>query len=590
VKPGPAYELRDLARAREILAVLARHGFGHVVAALPLHRIPGLGRIHEEGRVGEQLPAPRRLVHAMQELGPAFVKLGQMLSTRPDLLSEEFVKEFESLQDRVPPFPGEQAKQVVESELGASLHSVYAEFGDDPVASASIAQVHRARLPDGRAVAVKVQRPGIEQLIRSDVNILYLLAGLLEGQVDLGLGSPEKVVEAFDRAMSVEVDFVNEAANAERLAAALDAVDGVHVPKVLRPMSARRVLTLEWVDGTKLTSVAELKADRRKVMERLIEATYQQIFVAGFFHADPHPGNLVVDEEATLTYLDFGLVGHITPEMRDTLGALLVGVIFKDAQGLARTLYKAGTADGRVHLRDLSAEIDVLLERWAGTKLEEQDTGRLALEILDLARTHHLRMPEEFVVLARTQLALDGISRVLVPDWDMMAAVKPYAARLAAERMDPTQLGGELSRAALSALTVLKDLPPQVDQLLLDLERGKFQLSAETPAVDRLTETLDRIGRSVVFGMGVSAFLISSAILLGVLVIQQSAEHDFGLGELLLGFAVVASMLAASGLVSALLWNLFVRERLKGVRWSRFVGLIPGLAGRREGPGGEPKP
>ena len=560
--------------------MLVRHGFGQVVSGLPLHRIPGLGSIKDEGHIAEDVPAPERAVRAMEDLGPAFVKLGQMLSTRPDLLPQEWVVAFSRLQDRVPPFPGAAARAVIEDQLGAPVDDLFATFSSEPVASASIAQVHRATTHGGKSLAVKVQRPGIEVQLRSDLNILYVLAGWLEGQIDLGIYTPQAVVEAFDRALTAEADFNLEAASGEQLGEGMASVLGVSVPKIVRSLTSRRVLTMEWVNGRNLTDIGRTGADPRRVLDALIEATYTQIFVHGLFHGDPHPGNLLVDDRSTLHYLDFGLVGRITPEMRDTLMALFVSVMFKDADGLARTLYRAASAQGRVNLRQLSADIDALLAQYGELAFDQQDTGRIAMEILGLAKDHGLRLPEEYAVLARAMATLDGIARMLVPGFDIWNAVKPYAARLAAERLDPEALGSELLRSTLSTASVLKDLPSQLDQLLLDLERGTFELSAATPAVDRLNDTIDRLGRAMVFGLGVSAFLVSAAIMTAVLVFNSG--EPLGFSQLVTATGVALSLLAASGLLSGLIWNLFLAQRVRAVRWSRFAGLLPGFGRRAE--------
>lgn len=576
-----SYQFRDLTRAREILTVLARHGFGQLLTSIPLSKIPGLGRLSPTEQTHLDLPTSARLVKVCEELGPTFVKLGQMLSTRADLLPPEYVKAFATLQDSVEPFPGAEACALVEEALGGSLDDLFAEFSPEPVASASIAQVHRAVLHSGKEVAVKVQRPGIDRTLRSDINIMYTLAELLEGQLELGIYTPAAIVEAFDRAISLEVDFHNEAANAATFARAVASVPGVHVPRTYPQFTSRGVLTLEWVDGAKLSDIDSTRADKQAVMDRLVEATFEQIFTHSVFHADPHPGNLIVHDDSTITYLDFGLMGRITPEMRDTLEALFVGVIFSDAEGVARAAYRAGSADGRVNLRELAAEISDLLDRYRGTSLAEQNTARIAEELLALARRHRLKLPQEYAILARTEVALDGIARGLVPDWDMMEAVKPYAARLAGERLDPERVSGDLLRQAVSVASMLKDMPRQVDQVLLDLERGNFQLSARTPDLKDLTDAVDRNGRALVFGVGVSAFLVSASILVAALVLHLGGDTGFGLTDMLLGFLVIGSVLAASGLVSGLMWNLFIRDRLRRVRWRRFLGLIPGL-GRKK--------
>ncbi len=552
------------------------------MTSLPLAKLPGLGRLAPAEGTDQDLPTSARLVKVCEELGPTFVKLGQMLSTRQDLLSAEYVEAFATLQDAVEPFPGEQARAMVEESLGAPVDELFTEFSAEPVASASIAQVHRAVLPGGEVVAVKVQRPGIEKTLRSDINILYTLAELAEGQLDLGIYTPAAIVEAFDKAISLEVDFHNEAANCESFAKAVAEVEGVRVPRIHRQFTGRTVLTMEWIEGKKLSEIDATAADKQALMDRLVAATYEQIFVHSVFHADPHPGNLIVHDDSTLTYLDFGLMGRITPEMRDTLEAIFVGVIFGDAESVARAAYRAGSAEGRVNLRELSAEIDDLLQRYRGTSLAQQDTARIAEELLDVARRHRLRLPQEYAILARTEVALDGIARSLVPDWDMMEAVRPYAARLAGERLDPERVTGDLLRQAVSVAAMLKDMPQQVDQVLLDLERGNFQLSARTPDVSELTAAVDRVGRALVFGVGVSAFLVSASILVAALVIHLGGASGFGLMDLFLGFLVISSVLAASGLISGLMWNLFIRQRVARIRWRRFLGLIPGL-GRRRG-------
>ncbi len=577
-----SYRLEDLGRAREILAVLVKHGFGQVVSGLPLHRIPGLGRIKDEGNLAENVAAPERAARAMEELGPAFVKLGQMLSTRPDLLPGVWVTSFARLQDRVPPFPAEQAHEVIREQLGAPVEDLFAKFEDIPVASASIAQVHRARTHDGVDLAVKVQRPGIETQLRSDLNILYVLAGWAEGQIDLGVYTPRAVVEAFDRALTAEADFNLEAASGEELAEAMAEVKGVAVPTIVRSLTSRRVLTMDWCPGRNLGEIGQTKADPHVVLNALIEATYTQLFVHGLFHGDPHPGNLLVDDQSTLTYLDFGLVGRITPTMRDTLMGLFVSVMLKDSEGVARTLYRAGSAEGRVNLRQLAAQIDALLEQYGGLSFDEQDTGRIASELLGLARDHGLRLPEEYAVLARAMATLDGVSRQLVPGFDIWNAVQPYARRLASERLDPEALGGDFLRSTFSAATVLKDLPSQLDQVLLDLERGTFQLNAATPAVDQLNDTVDRLGRALVFALGVGSFLISAAIL--TVGLQFGTEGPLGPGQFISAAAVALSLLAASGLLWGLVWNLFLAQRVRAVRWGRFVGLVPGLGKKRGDP------
>ena len=575
---GPRYQFRDIGRAREILGVLVRHGFGGLVSSLPLGRVPGLGRFQDSAGASEShIHARERLVRAFDDLGPAFVKLGQMLSTRPDVLPADWIDSFAKLQDQVAPFSSEDARRQVEEELGAPIDEIFTAFSEHPVASASMAQVHSAQLPDGTRVAVKVQRPGIERVIRSDINIMYMLAELLEGRLDLGVYTPGKIVEAFDRAISLEVDFLNEATNGAALADALRGLEGVFVPSIFRAYSTRTVLTLEWVDGHKLSDIRQTRADASVVMDRLIEATYAQLFTHGIFHADPHPGNLVVNDDSELTFLDFGLIGRVTPDMRDTLEGILVGIIFRDADTIARTIYRAGSATGRVTLRDLSADVEVLLQRWGGTTFDEQDTSKIALDIIGLARKHRLRLPEEYAILARTEVTLDGIARGLVPDWDPLEAVRPQATRLAAERLNPQRVGADLVKQFASVGGILRDAPGQLDQILLDLEQGNFLINARTPAVEKLERTIDRVGRAMIFGLGSSALLISASILVAAVVLDVGEDQAMADADILATSLAVGSGLLATALLGGLIWNLFLRGLLERVRWRRFVGLVPGL-------------
>jgi ubiquinone biosynthesis protein len=332
---------------------------------------------------------------------------------------------------------------------------------------------------------------------------------------------------------------------------------------------------MEWVDGRKLSDIDHTQADRALIMDRLIEATFCQIFQHGIFHADPHPGNLVVDDDSVLTFLDFGLMGRITPEMRDTLEGLFVGIIFRDADTIARTIYRAGSADRRVNLRVLASDVEVLLERWGGTKFDEQDTSQIAIDILGLARNHRLKLPEEYAILARTEVTLDGIARGLVPDWDPLEAVKPHATRLANERLNPQRMGADFARQMVSMSGMLRDAPGQLDQILLDLEQGNFELTARTPAIESLELTVKRVGSALVFGLGVSALLISTSILVAAVVIDLGASEQFSDGDVAATAMALGSALGATLLLGALTWNLFVRDLIAGIRWGRFLGLLP---------------
>ncbi|MCK6527806.1 AarF/ABC1/UbiB kinase family protein [Myxococcota bacterium] len=581
----PTYQLHDLARARQILTVFARHGFGEVVSRIPLQGVPGLGRVQAEGAPFARRGAAERALEVLQELGPTFVKLGQVLSTRPDILPKDFLVAFESLQDRVPPFPFQQARETIEQELGEPLPALFAQFEPEPVASASIAQVHRARLPDGTPVAVKVRRPGIAETIRSDLNILHVLARAMEGAVDVGgLYTPQAIVQEFDTAISRELDFLQEAGNAEAFARLLAGVEGVAVPAVHRRLTSRRVLTLDFVEGVKLAQAAGEGLDLRRIMDRLVAATWQQVFVAGLFHGDPHPGNLLVDRDGVLHYLDFGVVGRLTREMQDHLVELFTALVFRDPERIARTLYRAGASDDRVNLRDLAREARDLIDRYGDLSLGEQPTGELVLDLVRAGARHHLALPGEYALLARATVTLDGIARDLVPDWNVMEEVKPWARRLMADRYRPERIGSDLAHLAYQASSLARDLPLQLDQLLLDLERGKLTVTARSPSVDRLTAAVGRSATRLLLGMGVSAFVVSAAILIAT----GSALRGFRWAEVLAGVALLGSLLTAGGLLGALAYDLWLADRLRSLPVGRILSALIRRAGKDRDAGDRP--
>jgi len=346
-------QVQDLGRVQEIARVLARNGFGQFLTRLGVSQVlPSFAADGDEPTA----PYARRLRQVLTDLGPTFVKFGQVLSVRPDILPKDVLIEFQSLQDRVPPMPFESVKEVLESELGRPWHEVFAEIDNEPLGSASIAQVHHAVLQTGEEVAVKLQRPGIERTIRSDIAILYSLARLFEGRVKIpGLYTPTDIVQEFDQAITRELDFLSEARAAERMRANFARDPDIVIPDILHRWSTRRVMVMEMVKGKPLKQhMRELQAEGgvdRKTAHLLMDATYRQVFEHGFFHGDPHPGNLFLTDEGQLAYLDFGVTGMLTGAMQDTIISAFTSLVFRDAEMLSMTVYRAGATSGRIDLR-----------------------------------------------------------------------------------------------------------------------------------------------------------------------------------------------------------------------------------------------
>jgi len=487
--------------------VLARHGFGSLLR--------GAGLVSEVGEdeSDSEIAWARRVREVLIELGPTFVKLGQVLSVRPDIVPVELMEELQTLQDQVPPAPWEAARAQLEAELYTDLDTIFSEFDEIPVASASIAQVHLAVLKDGEEVAVKVQRPDIQSTLRSDLHILYTLAHLVEGRIDVpGVYTPVAIVQEFERALQGELDFLQEARNAARFRARFAGNDRVVVPRVFEALSTGRVLVMERITGTPVSRMEPGDEGAEELMDLLIEASFEMVFEHGFFHGDPHPGNLYRDDEGRLVFLDFGLCGTLTPEMRDVLISAFTALVFEDAESLALTIYRAGGTHGRVDLRAFRAEIERMMLKYHGAALS--DLGQASLtEFIQVASSYQIRLRPEYAVLARTASLVDGIARRLIPDADLVQRVRPYAQRMMAARLSPERLAADAMRALVQAQGGFKELPTQLNQLLLDLERGRLTVVTRDPDAGRMREEVRNAVVRITLAIGSSALLVGGAVM-----------------------------------------------------------------------------
>ena len=496
----------DLSRLREIAGVLARHGFGSTLSRLPLLRKLG----PRKSQAGELKTAPERFCAVLEELGPTFVKVGQILSTRQDLLPAAFITELSRLQDQVPPFAFEKVRVVVERELGGTLEELFDDFAETPLASASMAQVHTATLPTGEHVVIKVQRPGIEERVRSDASILVLLAQLLELIVEeASTYRASDLAEEFEKGLVAELDFTQEAENLETFARLNQGRDGVHVPAFFRERSSRRVLTMEHIHGKRITGLEDDDDElKHKIVERLAMVTFEHVFVDGVFHGDPHPGNVLVTENGDIGFIDFGLMGRVARDTQDHLLMLMLAIALRDSDTLARLLVRIGDARGRVDLLEFRTQIHRILDRYLGLTLREADTARITQDLLELSQRFAVRMPPEFALLSKASVSIDGIIRHLHADWDPSTMLIARSEELLLERVDPRSLKGGGLRTALQLAMVAKELPLQLSQILLDLEKGQLELKLSSEALDELGGNLRGLGMTIFGGLMAAAFLL----------------------------------------------------------------------------------
>src|SRR5438067_2907145 len=510
----------------------------------------------------------RRFRETLAELGPTFIKLGQILSSRPDILPKGFIDELSHLQDRAAPMPVELVFQLIEKGLGKPAHQLFASIDPEPLASASIAQVHRARLASGEEVVVKVQRPGIEAQIKSDTDLLSYVAAFLEGVIEeTGIYTPTGIVTEFRNAMLLELDFDNEAHHIEEFAKNHAARSYVVIPKLYRELSCRTVITLEELKGRKLKHVlAESGGDpagRKLLARHILDASFHQLFTDGLFHGDPHPGNLIVLEGNRIGLLDFGLVGRLTKGMQESIILLVLAISLKDPDTVARLLYKVGVPDQRINLHQFRADIHDILERYLGLKLAEVDSGVLMKELVDLAMKYKIKIPREYAVLSKAAATTEGIVRQLDPELDVTEVALPYAKQLLYDRYNPGSMSGGFLRVLLQLQGFLQDTPQQLSQIPMDLEGGKFNGTVRNEDRARLNLNVKALGILLFAGMLASGLIVGAFSLVGRA--SEGAGQTVWPLAALIGLALAAMLFGA-----ALTWTL-LGGRLKKISVRRFL-------------------
>ena len=529
--------IHDLNRLREVSSVIARHGFGAYLERVRL----GSAAPRPAPTPGGPVPPPpsdgrnaARFRQMLVDLGPTYVKLGQLLSSRPDILPPAWIAELSLLQDACEPVAIESIRGEIERGLGRPVDELFAWLDPAPAASASIAQVHRARTHDGADVAVKVQRPGVREQFESDLGLLQYVARLLEALVEeTGVYTPSDIVEEFDRAIHEELDFANEARNARDMATASAALPFVVIPGVHAALSSATVLTLDFVDGFKVTDLAGREGfDPQRVARNLIEASFRQLFGGGIFHGDPHPGNILVLPGNRIAMLDFGLVGRIGRPMQEALVTLLVAVALRDPETVARVLYRIGVPEAHTPITTLRDDISAILDRYLGLKLDQIRSSTLLTDMLDLAVRHKIRVPREYAILCKSSVTIEGLIRGLYPELDIMEVGLPYAKEMLFSRFQPGDASGALMKSMLKLQGLAEDLPSQLSQILADLEGGKFRVHVRSESMDRIADNVRSLGLTVFLG------LLASALALGGLfvVARQMAGSQ---AVLLLGFSAL---------------------------------------------------
>ncbi len=521
---------RNIRRYRQIVAVFIKYGFGGLLEQLNLDYYLALGkslitfqRIKREELIRYSKAERMRL--ALEELGPTFIKLGQLLSTRPDLIPGDILTELRKLQDKVPGFSYAAAKEQIESSLEISMSDAFAEFSREPVAAASISQVHRARLHDGREVAVKVQRPDIEEEISTDIDIMFTLAELATKHIsEMEPYQPLLLVREFAKNIRLELDFYVEGRNIDRFAHNFALDKTVHIPEVHWNRSSRRVLTMEWIDGIKIDELQSrpgAEFDPEVLASRGADLILRQILEFGLFHGDPHPGNLFVLHNNIIAPIDFGLVGRLDDEMAAALLELVLAVLKKDVQALTRVLFKIGVIDDEtVDMRELHSDLFDLMDRYAGVSLKDIHLKSLSRDFIRVINYHHIRFLPDFMLLIRVLITVEATARKLDPGFDFFSHSAPLVEKLARKRFSSEYLQKQVKAQLQEIASLVEIIPGTTRDILKKLSRGHLKFEFEHLGLERFSRNLDRIANRISFTMVISAIIIASSMIM-------SADNGF---------------------------------------------------------------
>ena len=511
----PPYKHLD--RYRQIVGVLVDEGFDNLIDSVGLRRFqPMTNRLRPDREHKESFGV--RLRHTLERLGPTFVKLGQVASTRPDLIPEDVIHELRKLQDDVAPFPDAEAFAMIERELGAPIDDLFAEFERTPIAAASLGQVYCGVLADGSPVCVKIQRPNVEEIVDTDLDILRTQARFVSQHSELAERyDVVEITDEFANAVRGELDYLAEAANCERLKEAFADDETVRFPAVYWEFTTHHVLTMERLFGLPFNRperLTEAGQNRNELAKIGIYCYLEQIFVQGFYHADPHPGNLFALEDGTVGFTDFGRCGTISKVGREQLADLFMAIIDDDAGLAVDTLLNAAGNPGDIDVAELERDVSRLITKYYNKSLAQIQIGELIGEVLDLVRDHHLMLSSELAMLLTTLVVLEGLGRLLDPNFDFVAVTTPFARKITTARMSPQALSRSFSQSLRRLVHVGQEIPESLTRLLRRAGQGEFRVAVHPTGFEPVLKRFEEATNRLAFALVVAAFVVGLSMLL----------------------------------------------------------------------------
>lgn len=546
---------RHLRRYRQIAEILADHGFGAFLTQLGLSERLNLPRwiLRRRPASDGELRHARRLRLTLEELGPTFIKLGQILSTRSDLLPPEYLDELSLLQDDVAPAPWGEIKALIESELNSPIDELFKSIDPESIAAASLAQVYAARLLSGEDVVVKVQRPGIDETVKLDLDILFDLAQQAQKRTSFGERyEVRELAEEFAAALRGELDFRREGRNADRFRDNFKDEEHIYVPQIYWDFTTRRIVIQERVHGIKIDNTDALEQagyDRKRLAMYAADFVLKEVLEDGYFHADPHPGNLMIMPGEVLAVLDFGTMGRLEPRDRANLARLLIVIVQMDMEGVVDQLIRMGIADYTVDTLKLQRELRRLFIRYYDLPIQEIPAAEVMESLEPIIYEHHLHIPSDYWLLIKTIAIMQGVGLRLDPEFEMFEAAKPYMGRLFRQLWKPSAWGSSVIRTASDWNDLLTDLPRQTNRILSRVEKGDLEVKVRVPELMEAMNRADRLANRVIYGVLIAALTLALAFLIPRL--------DFTWPWSLITWIVVLGFMALFILGIQLLWSIF---------------------------------
>lgn len=543
--------ISSIRRYLYIVRVLSSYGFDQMLETMGLADVMVRSRRLFRRPLADitRLTAAERMRLALEELGPTFVKLGQILSTRPDVIPQAFVREFEKLQDNVPSFPFEEVLAQIAEELGGPVEQFFAEIDAVPLAAASIAQVHRAKLISGESVVIKVRRPGIVNVVESDISALMALAGLAERHVSGSeLYDPVGVVREFARTIRREMDFSREAHTIEKFRDNFINTTWMYFPRVYWEQTSRAVLTMEYVAGVKVSDGEKLRnqgLDGKLIARRGADSFLEMVLNHGFFHGDLHPGNVLILPDNVICLLDYGIVGRLDEGLKTFLTDTLAAIVNRDMDEVVSLLLFAGDISDSLDTRALKRDLFNFIDGYYEIPLREVEVGRMLMEFIDIITLYSIRIPTDLLLLAKSLVQIEGMGRSLDPTFDMSAHVRPFIVKSIRDKFSPRRVSRDINQILLSYLNLARNIPRDLKEIINRVNRNKFKIDLEHRGLDKFTADFDRsINR-------LSTSMILAAMIIGSSIIMQTDK-----GPKMMGFPILAFMgYSIAGIVG--LWLIY---------------------------------